>query len=324
MTLLKRLSKTLVVTTIFLSLSFTSFISQAKEFVTIGTGGVTGVYYPTGGAICRLINKQKQSNIRCNIESTGGSIYNLNTLKAAEIDFGIVQSDWLHHAYHGTDAFVEQGANKNLRVVFSLYTEPLTIVARKDANIKTFEDLKNKRVNIGNPGSGQRANMEQLMRVYGWSEEDFKLVTSLKSSEQAQALCDNKIDAFAFVTGHPSGSIKEATTSCQTNLVSIEGPKIDNLIKQNTFIRQSIIPGGTYEGTPSDVKTYGVSAIVVTTTKEKDEVVYKMTKAISENLNDFTRLHQSLMNLTQEDMINVKGVPFHEGALRYYKEVGLK
>ena len=296
-----------------------------KDYVTIGTGGVTGVYYPTGGAICRLVNKgRREHNIRCNIESTGGSIYNINTIRAGEMDMGFTQSDWLYHGYKGTSVFKSQGPNPNLRAVFAMHSEPLTIVARQDANIKTFEDLKGKRVNIGNPGSGQRANMEQLINVYGWTKKDFKLLTALKSSEQAQALCDNKIDVFAFVAGHPSGSIKEATTSCKTNLVAIKGPKVTALINKYPFMKAVTIPGGMYKGTPEDIETYGVSAVLMTSTDVSEDIVYNVVKSVFHGFDDFRRLHQTLRTLTKEDMVDVKGVPFHKGALRYFKEVNLK
>ena len=183
-------------------------VSDQQTFVTIGTGGVTGVYYPTGGAIARLVNKgRKVHNIRCSVESTGGSVYNLNAIAAGELDMGVAQSDWQYHAYNGTSKFKEKGPNKNLRAVFSVHPEPFTVVARADSGIKNFEDLKGKRVNIGNPGSGQRGTMEVVMEALGWTKDDFKLASELKSAEQSSALCDNKIDAIVFTVGHPSGSI---------------------------------------------------------------------------------------------------------------------
>ncbi|MCW8885558.1 MAG: TAXI family TRAP transporter solute-binding subunit, partial [Motiliproteus sp.] len=173
-----------------------------QRFVTIGTGGVTGVYYPTGGSICRLVNKsRKEHGIRCSVESTGGSVYNLNTIRAGELDMGVAQSDWQYHAYNGTSKFADKGANKELRAIFSVHPEPFTVVARADAGIKTFDDLKGKRVNVGNPGSGQRGTMEILMKAKGWDMKSFALASELKSSEQSSALCDNKIDAMLFTVG---------------------------------------------------------------------------------------------------------------------------
>ena len=182
----------------------------ATQYVTIGTGGVTGVYYPTGGAICRLVNKTRSEHgIRCSVESTGGSVYNLNTIRAGELDMGVAQSDWQYHAYNGTSKFEDQGPNKDLRAVFSVHPEPFTVVARADSGIKNFQDIKGKRVNIGNPGSGQRGTMEVVMDAMGIKLEDLKLASELKAAEQASALCDNKIDAMVYVVGHPNGSIQK-------------------------------------------------------------------------------------------------------------------
>ena len=239
----------------FMSIAFSLSVlvgqGTAAQFVTIGTGGVTGVYYPTGGAICRLVNKgRKEHGIRCSVESTGGSVYNLNTIRAGELDMGVAQSDWQFHAYHGTSRFEDQGANMELRAIFSVHPEPFTVVARADSGIESFDDLKGKRVNIGNPGSGQRGTMEVVMAALGWEKSDFALASELKSAEQSQALCDNKIDAIVFTVGHPSGSIKEATTSCDSVLVSVTGAAIEKLVADNDYYRTATIPGEMYRGNP--------------------------------------------------------------------------
>ncbi|MGY6373811.1 TAXI family TRAP transporter solute-binding subunit [Vibrio parahaemolyticus] len=300
-------------------------VAAEETFVTIGTGGVTGVYYPTGGAICRLVNKSRaEHGIRCSVESTGGSIYNINTIRAGELDLGIAQSDWQYHAYNGTSQFAENGPFKELRAVFSVHPEPFTVVARQDSNIKTFDDLKGKRVNIGNPGSGQRGTMEVLMKEYGWSNDDFKLVSELKAAEQSKALCDNKIDAMVYTVGHPSGAIKEATTSCDSNIVTVAGPKVDKLIADNSFYRVATVPGGMYRGSDNDVMTFGVGATFVSSTAVPEEVVYNIVKAVFENFDDFRRLHPAFANLKKEEMVkDGLSAPLHPGALKYYKEVGL-
>ncbi|HCG7133629.1 TPA: TAXI family TRAP transporter solute-binding subunit [Vibrio parahaemolyticus] len=300
-------------------------VAAEETFVTIGTGGVTGVYYPTGGAICRLVNKSRaEHGIRCSVESTGGSIYNINTIRAGELDLGIAQSDWQYHAYNGTSQFAENGPFKELRAVFSVHPEPFTVVARQDSNIKTFDDLKGKRVNIGNPGSGQRGTMEVLMKEYGWINDDFKLVSELKAAEQSKALCDNKIDAMVYTVGHPSGAIKEATTSCDSNIVTVAGPKVDKLIADNSFYRVATVPGGMYRGSDNDVMTFGVGATFVSSTAVPEEVVYNVVKAVFENFDDFRRLHPAFANLKKEEMVkDGLSAPLHPGALKYYKEVGL-
>ncbi len=298
---------------------------KAETFVTIGTGGVTGVYYPTGGSICRLVNKgRKTHGIRCSVESTGGSIYNLNAIAAGELDMGVAQSDWQYHAYNGTSKFKDKGADKDLRAVFSVHPEPFTVVARKDSGIKNFRDLKGKRVNINNPGSGARGTMEVVMKALGWTKADFKLAAELKSSEQASALCDNKIDAIVFTVGHPSGTIKESTTSCDSVLVNVTGPEIDKLVKENDYYRTATIPGGMYRGTDTDTETFGVGATFVTSSKVSEKVIYNVVKAVFENFDQFKKLHPAFNNLKKEEMIkDGLSAPLHKGAVKYYKEAGL-
>jgi TRAP transporter TAXI family solute receptor len=296
-----------------------------QSFITIGTGGVTGVYYPTGGAICRLVNKgRKTHGIRCSVESTGGSVYNINTIRAGELDMGVAQSDWQFHAYNGSSKFKDAGAFKDLRAVFSVHPEPFTVVARADSGVKKFQDLKGKRVNIGNPGSGQRGTMEVLMGALGWTNADFKLASELKAAEQSRALCDNKIDAMIYTVGHPAGSIKEATTSCYSVLVEVSGPEVDKLVGDNDYYRKATIPGGMYRGSDKDVMTFGVGATFVTSTKVPDDVVYQVVKAVFENFDSFKKLHPAFGVLKKEEMIkDGLSAPLHPGAARYYKEAGL-
>ena len=299
--------------------------AASQQFVTIGTGGVTGVYYPTGGAICKLVNKsRKEHGIRCSVESTGGSVYNLNTIRGGELDMGIVQSDWQFHAVNGTSKFEKQGADSKLRAVFSVHPEAFTILARKDSGIKNFEDLKGKRVNIGNPGSGQRGTMEDLMAAHGWTKKSFSLTSELKSAEQAKALCDNKIDAFVFTAGHPSGSMKEATSSCDTTLVNITGPVVEKLIADTPYYRTATIPGGMYTGNEADTTTFGVAATFVSSADINEKAVYEITKSVFENLNTFKKLHPAFSTLKKEEMIaDGLSAPLHEGAKKYYLEAGL-
>ena len=297
----------------------------ATQYVTIGTGGVTGVYYPTGGAICRLVNKTRSEHgIRCSVESTGGSVYNLNTIRAGELDMGVAQSDWQYHAYHGTSKFEEAGPFKELRAVFSIHPEPFTVVARADSGIKNFQDLKDKRVNIGNPGSGQRGTMEVVMEAMGWTNDDLKLASELKAAEQSKALCDNKIDAMVYTVGHPSGSIKEATTSCDSVLVNVTGPEIEKLIADHPYYRHATIPGGMYRGNDADVQTFGVGATFVTSASVPDDVVYEVVKAVFDNIDQFKGLHPAFANLDPKEMASDSlSAPLHAGAEKYFREAGL-
>ena len=314
-----------------LGLSAAAFLASApaelqaqEKFVTIGTGGQTGVYYQVGGSICRLVNRgTKDHGIKCT-HTTGGSVANINGIRSGDLDLGVAQSDWQFHAYNGTapDQFPD-GAYEELRAVFSVHPEPFTVVARADSGIESFDDLKGKRVNVGNPGSGQRGTMEVVMKEMGWSMDDFKLASELKSAEQSQALCDNKIDAIVFTVGHPNGSIKEATTSCEAVMVPVTGAAIDKLVNENAYYATATIPGGMYTGTDSDTQTFGVGATFVASTNVDEETVYQMVKAVFDNFDRFKRLHPAFANLEEGKMItNNLSAPLHDGAVRYYKERG--
>jgi TRAP transporter TAXI family solute receptor len=315
----------LLVATVALVTCAAPLAAWGAEFVTIGTGGVTGVYYPTGGAICRLVNKnRKEHGVRCAVESTDGSVYNINMIRSGELDMGVVQSDWQYHAYHGTSEFKDQGPFKDLRALFSVHAEPFTVVARKDSGIRKFKDLKGKRVNVGNPGSGQRATMEVVMKAMGWTLSDFSVVSELKSAEQSAALCDNKIDAIVFTVGHPSGSIKEAATSCDSVIVEVSGKEIDRLVKEHDYYRHAVIPGGMYRGSGKDVKTFGVAATVVSSTRTTDNTVYTVVKSVFDNFDDFKKLHPAFVSLDKKEMVRSGlSAPIHAGAMKYYKEAGL-
>ncbi|RAI01537.1 C4-dicarboxylate ABC transporter substrate-binding protein [Acuticoccus sediminis] len=298
--------------------------SAQDKFVTIGTGGVTGVYYPTGGAICRLVNRGRRDHgIRCSAESTGGSVYNVNTLRAGELDFGVAQSDVQYHAYHGDAQFADAGPFEGLRSVFAIHPEPFTIVVRADSDINTFEDIKGKRVNVGNPGSGQRDTMEIVMAAYGITMDDLALATELKGAEMAQALCDGNIDVMMYVVGHPAAAIQEAANSCDVKLVSVTGEPIDKLVADNPYYRVATIPGGMYKGNPDEITTFGVGATLVTSTDVPDDVVYNVVKAVFDNFAQFKQLHPAFENLKEEEMISDSlSAPLHPGAEKYYKERG--
>jgi len=296
-----------------------------QRFVTIGTGGVTGVYYPTGGAIARLVNKgKKEHGIRASVESTGGSVYNLNAIASGELDMGVAQSDTQYYAYNGLEKFEANGPNKDLRALFSVHPEPFTVVARADSGVKNFMDLKGKRVNIGDPGSGQRAIMDIVMAKVGWTKDDFKLASELKPAEMSSALCDNKIDAFVYSVGHPNGSIQEATTTCDAVLVTVDGPAVDALVKENAYYRFATVPAGMYRGNDADVKTFGVGATFVSSAKVPEDVIYVVVKAVFENFDEFKQLHPAFANLKKEEMVkDGLSAPLHDGAVKYYKEAGL-
>ncbi len=308
--------------------ALTTFSSPAafaqQKFTTIGTGGVTGVYYAAGGAICRLVNKDRSRHgIRCSVESTGGSVFNINAIRTGELDFGVAQSDWQFHAVNGTKVFEKDGKFADLRAVFSIHPEPFTVLARKESEIKSFEDFKGKRFNIGNPGSGTRASMEELLSTMGWTNASFGLASELKADEQGAALCDNKIDGFFYGVGHPSAAIQDPITTCGAKLVPLTGAAVDKLVNGAPYYAKVDIPGGLYAGHPNPTPTYGVLATLVASSKVSDDVVYELVKVVFENFEDFKKLHPAFAHLDPKSMVkNGISAPIHSGAMKYYKEKG--
>ncbi|AWW33713.1 C4-dicarboxylate ABC transporter substrate-binding protein [Mannheimia varigena] len=301
----------------------TASVQAAETFVTIGTGGQTGVYYVVGQSICQLVNRDSaKTGLKCNAPSTGASVANLNAIAAKEMDMGIAQSDWQYHAYNGSSSF-EGKKNDKIRAIFSLHPEPFTVMARIDANIKSFDDLKAKRVNVGDPGSGTRATMNVILAAKGWTDKEFKVASELKPAEMASVMCDNNLDAITYNVGHPNGALKEAAASCDAKLVPVTGPEIDKLVADHSYYAKATIPGGLYKGSDEPIETFGVYATLVTSSDVDADKVYNVVKAVFDNFDRFKRLHPAFEHLKQEEMIkNALSAPLHEGAARYYKEKG--
>lgn len=308
------------------SVLFGAAQSRAQEnIITIGTGSVTGVYYPAGGAICRLINRaRKEHGFRCFVESTGGSVYNINALRDGEISFGIAQSDWQYNAYRGEGAFADGPPMRDLRSVFSLHSEMFTVAVAKDSGIKTFNDLKGKRVNIGDQGSGMRDIMQALMDSKHWTKRTFAVASELKPADASKELCANKLDAMVFAAGHPNGLIQEIISNCGAKLIPVEGAEINKLLSDNPFYARTAIPGGMYQGNPQNTATFGVKATLITTASADEDAVYQVTKSVFDNFESFKTLHFVFATLEKERMVSAGlTAPIHPGAMRYYREVGL-
>ena len=309
------------------ALSGTSVMeAHAKTtFVTIGTGGITGVYYPTGGAIAKIVNKQKDKyNIRATVESTGASVFNINAIMSGDLEFGIAQADRQYQAYNGLAEW-EGKPQKDLRAVFALAPEAVTFIAAEDAGIKSLADAKGKVINIGNPGSGNRQNAIDVFQAAGINiEKDIK-AESIKAADAPRMLQDGRIDGFFYTVGHPNGNIKEATAGKRKcRIVSITD--IAPLVKQFPYYSLTSIDMAQYpEATNKDekVSTVGMLATFVTSAKVPDDVVYAITKEVFENLDEFKTLHPALASLTREGMLEGLTAPLHPGAVKYYKEVGL-
>jgi len=320
----------LAIATLLLGTYASSAASQ-KTFITIGTGGPTGVYFVTGNAICRMIHKEaaegrsqgRKHGIRCSAPSSAGSTYNIAQITAGEFDFGVAQSDWQYHSYNASSDKVTH--NKELRAVFSVHPEPYQLIAAKDSGIKSWTDLKGKRFNMGNPGSGQRATTELLMERYKTPKDFFGLVTEMTSSEHSKALCDGKIDAFGYVVGIPNSGVAVATDGCGAYIVDLNTEVEQGLVKEFPFYAPVTIPKGAYTSIAAPVTTFGGYATVVSSAKVPADVVYEVVRAVFENIEDFKKLHPAYAILTPEGMIsNGLSAPLHEGAMKYYKEKGWK
>ena len=295
----------------------------SSQFITIGTGGVTGTYYPTGGAICRFVNQyKKESKIRCSVESTDGSLYNLNTLKNGELDFGIVQSDIVYQASKGEGAFKDAKFPK-LRSVMAIYPELLTLVTKKDANINKLLDIKDKRINLGNSGSGNETTALALFEASGIDKNDLKQIGTFSASEMPDALKNNKIDGYFYMVGHPTANIKDAANSTDIKIIPIDNNILENLIDKYPYFAKGHIQAGTYRGQEDEIPTFGVKAVLVTNENVNEHTVYLLVKAILENFDEFKKLHPAYENLTKESLLNGLSAPLHDGAKKYFEEVGL-
>ena len=313
-----------------LSMTGDAAAQSKRRFIAIGTGGPTGVYFATGNAICRLVHKEaaegrksgRKHGIRCSAPSTGGSTYNIGQISEGELEFGVAQSDWQYHAYNCSSEKVK--CFKKLRSVFSVHPEPFQIIVGKDSGINSWDDLKGKRVNIGNPGSGQRGTMEVLMAAHGTKTSDFAQATELTSTEQSKALCDGKIDAYGYTVGVPNAGVSVATDGCDARIISLNGSVEKKLVSDNPYYAFATIPKGTYKTSDADVTTFGVMATFVTSADVDDDLVYEVVRAVMENIDDFRKLHPAFANLDPKNMMKAGlSAPLHPGAIRYYKEKGM-
>jgi uncharacterized protein len=295
----------------------------AQTTITIGTAGVMGVYYPLGGAVCRMVNvTRKTHKLRCSVEPSEGSVANIRDVVNGDVDVGLAQSDIQFYAREGQGPFKGKPQPK-LRALFSVYPELLTVMTREDANIARFEDLRGKRVSIGTVGSGTRATMELVMQALGVDRTELKSALELKFIEMPNALCDNKIDAFVFVAGHPNPVFHEAANGCKTKIIAVAGDPIDAFLASRPYYAKAQIPARMYKGTDVAQSTLGTVATVVVSADMPDETAYAITKAVFDNFDDFRKLHPALAPLTKQDALKGETVPFHPGAVKYFKEAGL-
>jgi len=310
------------------AISPTAVAKSKRVLFNIGTAGITGSFWATGGQVCNLVNKSRKKQkhtLRCTVESTGGSVSNLRALRAGDLDLIFAQSNLEYHSYNGSGPFKKAGPHKDLRFVMSFTTNRLHVVARKDAGIKKMADLKGKRVNTGNPGSGTETTAYMVFKYFGIDpKKDLALDSKLPSREQSKALCDGKIDAFLYPTAVPVATIEEAANTCDVNIVSLEGPELDKILADRDYFGRVKIPAGSYRGHDKDIVTFGYAAALLTTKDLPEEIGYHLTKAV---MNGFEKIKKtapmfSLMERKSSATFG-KHVPYHPGAEKYYKESGL-
>lgn len=294
-----------------------------NRIVTLGTGGVTGLYYPTGGAFCRLANLTRDRHgIRCAVRSTLGSVSNIQRVSDGRLDMGIAEAGQLYDAFHGRGVF-DQPETK-LRALFNIFPEYITIISRIDSGITSFSDLRYKRINMGLEGSSQRITLDALIKSLGWKTSDFQEIHELEPAEQANALCDNQIDATLYVVGHPSGAIKEALRDCNSRLISLNAAEILALTEQNPHYYSTRLENSYYDTDLSDIDTAGVNATLFTRADLDEEVVYALVKSLFNQFDQFRSLHPAFTELNVKEMVNItQAAPMHPGAERYFREVGL-
>lgn len=296
--------------------------APAKPPLIIGTGAVTGIYFPAAGAVQRLVNDQN-IGVRLAVESTNGSIANLQALGNGTLDLAIAQSDWAWYANKGgMPPFIT--ANPDLRVLLALHAETLAIVVKADSNINDLDGLKGRRINLGPAGSGPRNLMTAVFQTLNWSVGEMGALLDKPFAEQAQLLCNGQVDAIVYLVPHPNAAVQDALTRCATKILPLNSRAVDQLIANNPFYSKSVIPGNSYPGQTSDIPTFGVRALLVSTSNLPDDAAYAIAKAAYGNVQQLNTLHPSLARLTAADMKPAGfGLPLHPGAEKYLHEAGL-
>ena len=297
------------------------------SFYTIGTGAVTGVYYPVGKAMAKLVNaKRSQYKMRLTVESTGGSVFNINAVMGGDLDFGVVQSDAQYQAWRGVGQFAKAGPQKKLRSMFSLHSETFFLAAAQGSGVKSYPDLKGKDVAVGNPGSGTRQNLVDILAAYGMSFKDLRRAEGIKAVESTKLLQDGRIQAFAYTVGNPAGLIKEAVNGrIKVRFLAVGPKQLDALTAKYPYYVGAEIPVEFYPGAlnKSNVPTLAVKGTFITSADAPEQAVYDITKEVFSNLDQLRKLHPALSRLKKQDMLKGLSAPLHPGAARYYREVGL-
>jgi uncharacterized protein len=308
--------------------SFAGAQTAPPAVVTIGGGYTTGLYYQSANAIAKVANRRSQAlGFRCKVVPTTGSSENVEEVTAGKVQFAYVQSDIQFQAWNGAGEWGKKGPQKDLRSVFALYPEALTLIAAEGSGIGSINDLTGKRVNVGVPGSGQYQLALQALTAVGMDSEGQIKTTNYQANEAPDLLQHGQIDAYFYVVGHPNMNVREATMGKikRVRICEVAGPGIDTMLRDKPYYVKTVIPMRFYPNAVNkeDVLTFGVKATLVTSASVPDDVVYKLTKEIFENLDQFKRLVAAQWQLTKKGMLEGLTAPIHPGAMKYYKEAGL-
>lgn len=307
--------------TTLLAIAIAAFgIAMAQGFFTIGTGGVTGVYYPVGGAVSKLVN-DADVGLRLTVESTGGSVFNINAINSGQMDLALAQSDVVYQAYNGEVAF-EGAPVEKVRTVMGLHAEPMHLVCNADADVASFADIAGKRVSIGNPGSGMLNTVQAMLAAKGMSEDDFT-AEYLRAAEAPDFLRDGRIDCFFYTVGIGGAAIRDISATSDVDIVPLHDAEFETLMETFPYYAFATVPAGTYGGQDEELTLFGVKALFVTSTDMSEEDVYTIVSTVLNNLDTFRAIHPALANLTPEDFLSGLGAPLHPGAERAYREAGL-
>jgi TRAP transporter TAXI family solute receptor len=299
-------------------------VALAPVPLTLATATAGGDYHPVGNAICRMFNLAGEREGRpCVAVGSAGSGENIRRIQRGEAAFALAQADLAQAAYRGDGPYAAAGADPGLRVLITLHPEAFTVVARADAGIREFADLRGRRVGVGGSGAGYPFTRDAVLAAHGWTLADLGALVELAPEEQEQALCAGRVDAVFFVAGHPNGVTLAATTACRARLVRVAGAPVGRLLAGRAGYRAAVIPAGLYAGNPEDVPTVATDAVLLAASDLPDELAARIVRAVLGHFADFRRLHPVLSPLEPRDLVPAGDIPIHPGALQAYREAGL-
>ena len=315
----KIISTGAVLLSALLMFSACSKANAQKDYI-LATGGTSGTYYPFGGAIANIWNT-KIDNMNVTAQATGASAENLRLINKGEAEFATVQNDVMDYAYHGTDMFAGEKL-ENVMTIGTMYPEVVQIAASKASGIKSISDFKGKRISVGDAGSGVEFNAKQILEGYGLSFDDIKK-SNLSFKESAEGLQNGTLDACFITAGVPNSALQELAFTAGLILIPVDGETADKICQKYGFYTKTVIPADTYKGTESDTAALAIKATLAVSSKLDEEIVYEMTKALFENLDELAQGHAKGKEVSAEKAVTGVSVPFHPGAKKYFKEIGL-